>query len=325
MFAVSAPQTVTLNIPGEDKPDAIINFKLNGADSSRCVMQIIYPDGEMHELTFNTRGSLVSSTYTVPQDEEMTEEERRAEPNATSHIVDGRDTTAFNPYEYKAPADADTLYRDPNPGFTQPVQTQEQRDEAEAAKQEAADRAKKQLEDLRAKSNETEEERQARKKEEEDRAWEARMKAQDATTADTGVTEGVATAETFPSQKTQDLVEGKKMDGTPISEAAVQSDPSQPDYNPMAPAPSSPQPGSPPPHPVDQPDPGRVTTSSDFSGDDRGTFDEQERIEKQKTDDALAKKREQEEADRVAEQNRLKAEEDARRNGVNQADAPTSG
>ena len=237
MFAIKAPQTITLNVPGEDKPDATINFKTNDADSSRCVMEIIYPDGEVHRLVFNTRGSLIDSSYTVPTDEpDLSEEERRNEAGPTSHMVDGRDMRAFDPYEYKPPiTDADAAYRDPNAGFTAP-QNDEMREQGEKDRQEAAERAK----ELRQE-----------------------------------VTEGTATAKTFPSQETQDLVEGKKMDGSPQS---------NPGNAPMAPAPSSPQPGSPPPHPLDQPDPGRVTTSSDFSAEPAGIAAEQRRADRARKD-----------------------------------------
>ena len=143
MFAIKAPQTVTLNVPGEDRPDATINFKTNDADSSRCVMEVIYPDGEVHKLTFNTRGSLIDSIYTVPTDEpDLSEEERRNEAGPTSHMVDGRDMRAFDPYEYKPPiTDADAAYRDPNAGFTAP-QNAELREQGEKDRQEAAERAK---------------------------------------------------------------------------------------------------------------------------------------------------------------------------------------
>ena len=273
MFAIKAPQTITLNVPGEDKPDATINFKTNDADSSRCVMEIIYPDGEVHRLVFNTRGSLIDSSYTVPTDEpDLSEEERRNEAGPTSHMVDGRDMRAFDPYEYKPPiTDADAAYRDPNAGFTTP-QSDEMREQGEKDRQEAAERAKDLRQEVVDRANEKPEDRAERERQAEQDRLDALSKGE---AKDPNVTKDTATAETFPSQKTQDLVEGKKMDGSPQS---------NPDNAPMAPAPSSPQPGSPPPHPLDQPDPGRVTTSSDFSAEPAGIAAEQRRADRARKD-----------------------------------------
>lgn len=44
------------------------------------------------------------------------------------------------------------------------------------------------------------------------------------------------------------------------------SSPPAPAAEPMATAPSSPLPGSPPPHPLDQPDPGKVNIAKDLQG-----------------------------------------------------------
>lgn len=330
MFAVSAPQTVTLNTPGEDKPDAMINFKLKEGDSSRCIMQVVFPEGEMHELVFNVRGSLVDSHYTVPQEPNPD----YVPPTPADYIVDGRDIRAFNPYTHVAPVDADSAYRDgQTPGFTAPrPQTDEERELEQKAKDEAAASAKEQLDALVAQSRETPEERTAREQEEADKRREAAIEDLN---QQNDVTTGTATAETFPSQKTQDLVEGKTSDGTPINESTVQPDPNKPDYNPMAPAPSSPLPGSPPPQPLDQPDHGKVTTSKDFSGEPAGTFDEQDRVkaaeEKKREDlsdgafdvhsrgdDALA-------VTRKPDDTEAKLEEQRKERDPRNADAPVSG
>jgi hypothetical protein len=293
MFAIHSPQTITLNVPGEDRPDALMNFKVKEGDTSRCVLQIIFPDGEMHELTFNVRGSLLSSNYIVPTDEN--DADRTAEPNATAHIVDGRDMRAFDPYKYQPPvADADAAYRDgQNPGFTQPpVQNEDQRQMAEQAKADAAERAKEEIQKLKDLANESAEDRAAREKEERDAAYDKALE-QASQPADAT---GSATAETFPSQKTQDLVEGKTMTGEPIS---------NPDNDPMAPAPSSPQPGSPPPHPLGQSDPGRVTTSKDLSGEPLGTSAEKSSV------NVLEEKREADAAQKAADQKEAEAEKPA--------------
>jgi hypothetical protein len=63
MFAITTPQTVTLTIPGDDGPSTLINFRTDGDDTSRCVLEIVTPEGDTHRLTFSTRGTLVDSQF----------------------------------------------------------------------------------------------------------------------------------------------------------------------------------------------------------------------------------------------------------------------
>lgn len=217
MFAIATPQTVTLTIPGDDGPSTLINFRVNGEDTSRCVLEIVTPEGDTHRLTFNVRGQMVDSQF-VDHDS-APEDPAEPPPNP---IVNGVDTRAFNPYTYQPTISADAAARG-NVGFRA----------ANVSEQDA------------------EEHRKLREKDER----EAAERAKDLLTQHLGKA-GPATPNGYAGRsegnEMERLVGGKRMDGSPQQ---------NPDNTPMAPAPSSPLPGSPPPHPLDQPDPGRVNTS----------------------------------------------------------------
>lgn len=248
MFAIHTPTTVTLTEPGADGPFTTINFHVNGADTSRCIMEIVTPAGDTHRITFGVRGALIDQQFV---NHDSAPEDPEAQPlTAQDYMVDGRDMRAFNPYTYDPPVDADTAARAaqaPN------VRRDEPRDAAElrrAAHADAAERAKDARAELLSRQEERPEQRAEReKKEREDRL--ARVEDNLGGTATPG--DDHATVRTFPDQGTQDSVAGKRMDGSPQT---------NPDNAPMAPAASSPLPGSPPPHPLDQSDPGKVNTTS---------------------------------------------------------------
>jgi hypothetical protein len=115
MFMIHTPQTVTLAVPGEDGPFTTLNFRTDGADTSRCVLELVSPDGDIHRVTFATRGHLAGTQYI---DHEHPEPAPHEVP--TDFIVDGRDTRADNPYTHVAPIDANTAYLPPG-GVIAPV------------------------------------------------------------------------------------------------------------------------------------------------------------------------------------------------------------
>lgn len=266
MFAIATPQTVTLTIPGDDHPSTLINFRVNDADTSRCVLEIVTPEGDTHRLTFSVRGQLVDSNFTS---HEANPEDGNEAPAPVSPIVDGRDTRAFNPYTYQPPVNADAANRT-DAGYkainVPDKVVAEQRDLREQAESDAADRAKEALDKHLGREPEYVSGYAGRS---EGSEMERRgLRADNGGNANTAFTPGLDTADnplgdqyaevkTFPSDETQRLVAGKRMDGSPQS---------NPSGDPMAPAPSSPLPGSPPPHPLDQPDPGKVNTSKDLQG-----------------------------------------------------------
>lgn len=140
MFAIHAPQSITLTEPGEDA-FTLINFRVAGADTSRCVMEIVTPDGDTHRLTFNQRGLMVDQQF-IGHDSAPEGESHQL--GASDYIVDGRDTRADNPYTHVAPAthgdpviDAgglqpDVFNHDGSPAVT-PEMAEQARSNAEAA------------------------------------------------------------------------------------------------------------------------------------------------------------------------------------------------
>lgn len=266
MFAIATPQTVTLTIPGDDHPSTLINFRVNGEDTSRCVLEIVTPEGDTHRLTFSVRGQLVDSQFI---DHDSAPEDPERPLTAGDYMVDGRDTRAFNPYTYQPPVNADAANR-VDAGYKAINVTQEQeaehRDLRKQAESDAAVRAKEALDKHLNRSEEKPEDRAAREKDERRKSLE-RLAEPDPQTggsapkvydrADNPKGDPNASVQTFPNDETQRLVGGKRMDGSPQQ---------NPDGDPMAPAPSSPLPGSPPPHPLDQPDPGVVNTSKTLQG-----------------------------------------------------------
>lgn len=246
MFKVQTPQTLTLTRPGDDAPSAILNFNVNGADTSRCVLELITDTGETFRAVFMTGGQLVDHSYT---DGESNDDPNAPPLTAADHIVDGVDTRAFSPYTHVPPQTADTAYTAAvHPPQNRP-DTPEERELREKHYADAAENAKKMREELAAKAKESPQERADRENLERE---ERRERAQKTLEEGYYPPEPTVTGQTFPNETTQRLVAGKKMDGSPQT---------NPEGEPMAPAPSSPLPGSPPPHPLDQPDPGKVNTS----------------------------------------------------------------
>lgn len=264
MFAIATPQTVTLTIPGDDHPSTLINFRANDADTSRCVLEIVTPEGDTHRLTFNVRGQMVDSAFTA---HDTNPDEPKA-PAPASYMVNGVDTRAFNPYTYQPPVSADAANRT-DAGFKAvnvPADVaKEHRELREKDEREAAERAKEMLDKHLGVAEENPQDKVEREKQEHrdrlEKAQATLAAARNPTdpfathgldTGDRPDADAYAKVKTFPNDETQRLVGGKRMDGS-----AQQN----PDNAPMAPAPSSPLPGSPPPHPLDQPDPGKVNTS----------------------------------------------------------------
>lgn len=262
MFAIASPQTVLLTVPGDDHPSTLINFRTNGADTSRCVLEIVTPEGDTHRLAFNVRGQMVESQFIDHNSAPET-----PAPAPASYMVDGVDTRAFNPYTYQPPLTADSAYQTPAPARV--PDTPEQRELREQHHAEAADRAKEMLDKHLNKIAEPQSERVPREEQERRDRLLAAQEDQRTPGLDQqgGLQDPHATAEVFPNDEIQRLVAGKRMDGSPQhpsspSGFAGQGSPPEP----MAPAPSSPLPGSPPPHPLDQPDPGKVNTTQTLQG-----------------------------------------------------------
>lgn len=262
MFAIATPQTVTLTIPGDDAPSTLINFRTNDADTSRCVLEIVTPEGDTHRLTFNVRGQMVDSTFTG---HDAAPDGPAPVLGEAEYIVDGVDTRAFNPYTHKPPATADSAYQ-PQAAARKP-DTAEERELRELREQhyrEAAERAKEQLDKHLAKDSEDPKDRADREAQERKDRLAAALDPDGAAKTpgldrQGGLQDGYVTSQTFPNDETQRIAaaSGKHMDGSPQA---------NPDGEPMAPAPSSPLPGSPLPHPLDQPDPGKVNTAKDLAG-----------------------------------------------------------
>lgn len=262
MFAIAAPTTVTLLEPGKDGPFTTINFRVNGEDTSRCVMEVVTPAGDTHRLTFTTRGQLVDSQFI---DHDSAPEHADRPLSASDYMVDGIDMRSLNPYTHVPPMTADSAYQPP--GKLAAPLSAEDRELRDQHYAEAADRAKEARNKLLAKADEDPKakiEREKQERRERLEKAEHRLDTGKPTTtapgldrADNPAGDSNATVKTFPNDETQRLVGGKRMDGSPQS---------NPSGDPMAPAPSSPLPGSPPPHPLDQPDPGKANTTQTLQG-----------------------------------------------------------
>lgn len=277
MFAIASPQTVTLTIPGDDAPSTLINFRTNGADTSRCVMEIVTPEGDIHRLTFNVRGAMLDSQFT-PKGEDASEQKPLV--NAADYMVGGRDIRADNPYTHVAPVDADSAYRPADVGFRATPSAEEagkQREAREQAMKDAAGKAKEARQAEIDKLNETSEQRAERlRKEQDERLHNAvdslepgtdgyvrREETQSGSSAP--LRDEYAKGTVFPNEQTQRMETGKNMDGSPQADPDANLPYPNAPRTPMAPAPSSPLPGSPPPHPLGQSDPGKVTTSKEIA------------------------------------------------------------
>lgn len=244
LFAIHAPQSLSLKSPNGNKDLAgiLINFRTNGADTSRCVLEVVIPNEGTHRVTFNLRGQLVDQKFI---DKDSQSDEEKPKLSSADYIVDGRDTRADNPYTYEAPVNADAVQRgDVNVGNKQPpvydaqgrlvTADKEQREKAYKEAEEAADKKYKE-ERKRAGEN------AAQRKERLDKEIEERR----------------SQANEELARKAKDILnqanvkqEGeldRKADGSLASTPVERSrDPGH--YDPLIPAASSPLPGSPPAH-----------------------------------------------------------------------------
>jgi hypothetical protein len=104
MFSIHAPQSCSLITPGADGPFTMLDFAVDGGDTSRCVLEITTSEGDTHILTFNQRGLLVDQQFVSHDGALAADVLLLADP-----FVDGRDTRADNPYTHLAP----TMHGDP--------------------------------------------------------------------------------------------------------------------------------------------------------------------------------------------------------------------
>lgn len=261
MFKLHTPQSLTLTVPGEDGPFTLVNFRTNGADTSRCIMEIVTPDGATHRLTFLTGGHLVDQQF-IAGDNPEDPEARPLTP--ADYIVDGRDTRADNPYTHVAPVDADTAYRDgQTPGYRAPEpRTDEEKKAAEdnrnlqeKAHEEAADRARKTrgktLDRLDEKPEDKAERAHKERRERLEKGFEEQDKADAAKT----------------SQGVEQVGEPERNPDGSLSSIPPEPSRDPEHYDPLIPAASSPLPGSPPPHRADSPNPtgSKITRSGTFN------------------------------------------------------------
>lgn len=261
MFALHTPQSITLATPGEDGPFTLINFKTNGADTSRCVMEVVTPEGDVHRLTFTTRGAMVDQQFISKDNPEP---EATSELSSEAYFVNGRDTRADNAYTYEAPVDDDRRYRDGlTPGHKSPVpETDEEREHREQVYAEGTKARQKLHDDAMKRREELQKQSGARKPDGDlktsddttagDIAWDAPEGRQ--TRRDPPMIQGPdagAVDHDFPETHGE---------ADPFGRGST-SEPFAPTGGPFAPAPSAPLQGSPPPHPLDRPDHGMVNTT----------------------------------------------------------------
>jgi hypothetical protein len=258
MFAIHAPQSITLTEPGEER-SVLLNFHVAGADTSRCVLEIITPAGDTHRLTFSQRGRMVDQQFISHED--APEGEQPAPIGAADYFVDGRDTRADNPYTHVPPV----MHADPlvdYAGGKQPnvmdkdgkpaVNDTEMRKEAVRNAQEGAD---KRFKEAQERANETPEQRRERTRAEDQ---ERRQKAHEELTNRAGEMAGEPRAK-------QTGEPARERDGS-LSSQKGELEPSRApgSYDPFAPAPSSPLEGSPLPHRLDSGNPtGSVVNTSE--------------------------------------------------------------
>jgi|GEM_PF-6613532 len=69
MFAIASPQTVTLAGPKDTPPISVV-FHTDGDEVSRCVMDVMLPNGDVHTAVFNTRGQMVAQSLALAEDAE---------------------------------------------------------------------------------------------------------------------------------------------------------------------------------------------------------------------------------------------------------------
>jgi hypothetical protein len=255
MFAIHSPQTVELKTDDADEA-ARINFSYNGADTSRCKMEII-SKGRIWTIIFNQRGYVVDQSFSNPDGKPDPEAPVLSEAD---YMVNGVDTRSFNPYTHKAPVDADTAYRDGlNPGNKQPGW--DSKENQEARKQAIADahgKAQEAIDEQRKRMDETPEARVERERKERDEKLEQ-------------VAKQLQKDQASLNQPAQQVGEpARNPDGSVVNVAQEKPDardqPTGPGYDPLVPAASSPMPNSAPPHRQNEPNPGVVNTSQSVGG-----------------------------------------------------------
>lgn len=77
MFAVAAPQTVTI-AGADDTPPMAVTFRTDGDDVSRCAVDVLLPNGDVHTTVFNTRGHMVGQSAVIAADVKAAAEARAA-------------------------------------------------------------------------------------------------------------------------------------------------------------------------------------------------------------------------------------------------------
>lgn len=250
MFAIHSPQTVELRTDDADEPAARLNFSYNGADTSKCKLEIISKD-RIWTVIFNQRGYEIEQTF-VSGSEPQTDSPALSDAD---YIVNGVDTRSFNPYTHRAPVDADSAYRDGQfAGFKQPGgQSKEAREQRKAAIEAAHGEAQKEIDKQRSLMDETSEARVERERKERDEKLDA-------------VSKQLAKDNVGASQPVTQVGEpARNPDGSVVNVNQEQPDqrdrPTGPGYDPLVPAPSSPMPNSAPPHRQSAPNPGAVNTT----------------------------------------------------------------
>jgi hypothetical protein len=248
MFAIHSPQTVELRVDEADEPTARINFSYNGADTSKCKMEIVSKD-RVWTLIFNQRGYIVSQSF-ANADENTAD---KPELTAGDYIVNGVDTRSFSPYTHVAPVDADTLYRDGvTPGYKQP-QSKEQREQSKAAIEAAHGKAQKAIAALHERMDEKPEDTVERERKEREEKFKQ-------------VSESLAHPPAAPLASSAPYGQPlRNPDGSAVNQQPQRDDRDNPNtstgYDPLVPAPSSPMPGSAPPSRVPAPHPDVVNTT----------------------------------------------------------------
>ena len=241
MFAIHAPQSISLKADGDEEDTALVNFSLNGADTSRCKLEII-SKGRVWTAIFNQRGYLIDQSYKGPDAKDAPE----VQPlSASDYMVDGRDTRSDNPYTHVAPPTMDSAYVAPAAAPLLPV-SKETRAIAEKAHKDAAGRAEDVRKQRAKEASEKPEDRAKRlEKERQERLKKANLASGEG-----------AEAHVEQTGEPERAADGSLRQTPP----EPSRDPGH--YDPLVPAASSPMPGSPPPHRIDSANPTQSTVNT---------------------------------------------------------------
>ncbi len=105
-----------LNPDAADMPRATMNFRTNDADTSKCILDITTPSGDLHRLVFNAGGQLDRLGLVLPEGEpeDVIAADKDLRANNTDEQIKamGRDPSAFDAMTYKAPVNPDAAQRD---------------------------------------------------------------------------------------------------------------------------------------------------------------------------------------------------------------------